>query len=132
MYVGKISPVVSGNYKIAKTQKAEKATTNAVLNNSQMSKDMANALKAQVSFGNNYIGIQEGLVEGKPSISAMLNGFFRIDDELDYKKGEFQILSTQVGDKRQIEVLKGDKKIIKGYISDDLSPKTQKCQSQNR
>ena len=82
MYVGKISPVVSGNYKLNKVQSTRNVSTNVISNNGYMSKDMANAYKAQVSFGST--GIIQGQVEGKPSVSATLNGKNRIPGNFEF------------------------------------------------
>lgn len=125
MYVGKISPVISGNYKVSNTKKAQNATSNSIsLNTNLMDKNVANALKAQVSFGSTK-GVIEGEVEGKTSLSATLNGDTRIKNNLLYSIEGYDIASVQEGEKRKIMILKDNKKIITGYIANDLDPATE-------
>ncbi len=125
MNVGKISPVISGNYKVSKAQKVQNASSNSIsLNTNLMDKNVANALKAQVAFGSTK-GVVEGEVEGKTAVSATLNGETRIKNNLLYSIQGYDIASVQEGDKRKIMILKDNKKIITGYIANDLDPQTE-------
>ena len=94
--------------KMGMTQKAatKKMEQSPARNYEGFSTAASNALKAQVAFKGNEApkGITLGSVEGKPSISATLNGANRIADDLVFSNGEFLIVSKKSGNKREVEM----------------------------
>ncbi len=115
--------------KMGMTQKAatKKMEQSPARNYEGFSTAASNALKAQVAFKGNEApkGITLGSVEGKPSISATLNGANRIADDLVFSNGEFLIVSKKSGDKREVEIYKKDSAIIKGFMTDELDNETE-------
>ena len=139
MQIGKISPVVVSNRKNTSSLNSQKtAVTNSVSSNEYMNKNTANAIKANVSFGVNFVdnsvpprGIEIGNVEKQLSMNVLLNGKGRIADNEKYfyseqigdKEHNFLVRSIKEGDKRSISIVQDDKTVLEGFIKDGLSDK---------
>lgn len=136
MQIGKIAPVIVGNHKVSNMTKNQKSfVANSVSNFDYMDKSAANAIKANISFGLNFVdnrippkGINIGTIEKQLAMNVVLNGENRIGDNTDYyysevidkKKHNFLVKSSKEGDKRNVVILQDDKIVMEGSIKDSL------------
>ncbi|MBQ8847981.1 MAG: hypothetical protein IJ003_03465 [Candidatus Gastranaerophilales bacterium] len=118
MYVSKISPVVSGNFKIAnKAQASTKTVQSNATNSVLMSKDAVNALKSQVAFGAAVQSVQVGIVEDTPTAHVILNGTNKTNTS------DIVVNTKEVNGGKKFEAKKGGAVVAKGFISSKLDNK---------
>lgn len=136
MQIGKIMPVIVGNHKITgSTKNLKNNAVNSVSNFEYMNKAAANAIKANISFGVNFVdnkipprGINIGNIEKQLSVKVLLNGEGRINDNTNYTYEEvidktlhsFQVQSSKEDGKRNFMILQNGKPVLEGSIKDSL------------